>query len=252
MSVKTRLDQSVFQRGLSESREQARRMVLAGEVRVDGHMVDKPASKVTDGSEITVKERPRFVSRGGLKLEGALEKFGVDVSGMVGLDIGSSTGGFTDCLLQKGATKVHGFDVGTNQLVWKLRQDPRVILREKFNARNLTPDDVGEPVDIVVIDVSFISLLLVLEPAIQVMRPGAQAICLIKPQFELSRDRVGKGGIVREPEFHEEAVTKIRKFVDSAEGIEWRAVIDSPITGTDGNREFLAWLQKDPQFPQGV
>lgn len=244
MAAKTRLDQEVFQRGLSESREQARRMVLAGEVRVDGHMVDKPASKVTELSEISIKERPRFVSRGGLKLEGALEAFGVDVSGMVGLDIGSSTGGFTDCLLQKGASKVYGFDVGTNQLVWKLRQDPRVILREKFNARHLKPDDVGELVDVVVVDVSFISLLLVLAPAIPIMRPGAHAICLIKPQFELGKDRVGKGGIVREPEFHAEAVAKVRQFVDETEGVEWQGVIDSPIKGTDGNKEFLTWLRK--------
>lgn len=219
-------------------------MVLAGEVRVDGHMVDKPASKVTELSEISIKERPRFVSRGGLKLEGALEAFGVDVSGMVGLDIGSSTGGFTDCLLQKGASKVYGFDVGTNQLVWKLRQDPRVILREKFNARHLKPDDVGELVDVVVVDVSFISLLLVLAPAIPIMRPGAHAICLIKPQFELGKDRVGKGGIVREPEFHAEAVAKVRQFVDETEGVEWQGVIDSPIKGTDGNKEFLTWLRK--------
>ncbi|MCB1095832.1 MAG: TlyA family RNA methyltransferase [Verrucomicrobiae bacterium] len=244
MAAKTRLDQAVYQRGLTDSREQARRMVLAGEVRVDGHMVDKPATKVPDECEITVKERPRFVSRGGLKLEGAIDAFGIDVSGMVGLDIGSSTGGFTDCLLQKGAAKVHGFDVGTNQLVWKLRQDPRVILREQFNARNLRPEDVGELVDIVVIDVSFISLLLVLAPAIPILRSGGHAICLIKPQFELDRDRVGKGGIVREPEFHEEAVEKIRRFVEEAEGIEWQGLIDSPIKGTDGNKEFLTWLRK--------
>ena len=244
MAAKTRLDQAVYQRGLTDSREQARRMVLAGEVRVAGHMMDKPATKVSEDCEITVKGRPRFVSRGGVKLEGAIDAFGVDVSGMVGLDIGSSTGGFTDCLLQKGAAKVYGFDVGTNQLVWKLRQDPRVILKEQFNARNLTPEDVGEPVDIVVIDVSFISLLLVLAPAIPIMRPGGNAICLIKPQFELGRDRVGKGGIVREPEYHEEAVEKVRRFVEEAEGIEWQGLIDSPIKGTDGNKEFLTWLRK--------
>ena len=219
-------------------------MVLAGEVRVDGHMVDKPATKVSEESEIIVKDRPRFVSRGGLKLEGALNAFGINVSGMTCLDIGSSTGGFTDCLLKSGAAKVYGFDVGTNQLVWKLRQDPRVVLKERFNARHLTFADVGEHVDIVVIDVSFISLRLVLAPAIPIMKSGAHAVCLIKPQFELGRDRVGKGGIVREAEFHDEAVAKIRQFVDETEGIEWQGLIDSPIKGTDGNTEFLTWLRK--------
>lgn len=234
----------MFQLGLSDSREQARRMVLAGEVRVNGHMVDKPATKVFVDSEVTVKERPRFVSRGGLKLEGALDAFGIDVSGMTCLDIGSSTGGFTDCLLQRGAVRVFAFDVGTNQLVWKLRQDSRIVLKEQFNARYLTPEDVGQLVDIVVVDVSFISLLLVLAPAIPVMRSGAHAVCLIKPQFELGKDRVGKGGIVRDPESHDEAVAKIRQFVAETEGIEWRGVIDSPIKGTDGNTEFLTWLEK--------
>ena len=234
----------MLQRRLSESREQARRMVLAGEVKVDGHVVDKPATKVVKDSEIVVKERPRFVGRGGLKLEGALNTFEIDVTGKTALDLGSSTGGFTDCLLQRGAARVYAFDVGTNQLVWKLRQDPRVVLREQFNARHLKPEDVGEPVDVVVIDVSFISLLLVLAPAVPLMTEGAHAICLIKPQFELEKDRVGKGGIVREPEYHEEAVSKVRRFVEQTEGIVWEGLIDSPIKGTDGNTEFLAWLRK--------
>lgn len=242
---KTRLDQALFLRGLSASREQARRMVLAGEVRVNGHMVDKPATKVGEDAELTVRERPRFVSRGGLKLEGALEAFRIEVTGLVALDIGSSTGGFTDCLLQRGAARVHAFDVGTNQMAWKLRQDTRVHLREQFNARRLTAGDVGEPVDILVIDVSFISLLHVLAPAIPLLAPGGNALCLIKPQFELDRDRVGSGGIVREPEFHREAVDKVRRFVEQTTGIAWQGVIDSPIKGTDGNREFLAWLRKE-------
>ena len=219
-------------------------MILAGEVKLKGHVVDKPATKVLPQDEVTIKERPRFVSRGGLKLEGAFEAFSIDVREMVALDIGSSTGGFTDCLLQRGASRVHAFDVGTNQLVWKLRNDPRVRVREKFNARYLTPEDVGEPVDIAVFDVSFISLLQVLAPVLPCIRHGGDAVCLIKPQFELNKDQIGKGGIVRDSKSHDEAVEKIRNFVNQNERIAWRGLIDSPIKGTDGNKEFLAWLQK--------
>jgi 23S rRNA (cytidine1920-2'-O)/16S rRNA (cytidine1409-2'-O)-methyltransferase len=244
VAAKNRLDQEIVQRGLSDSREQARRMILAGEVKVKGHVVDKAATKVTAEDEIELKERPRFVGRGGLKLESALETFGIDVTNLVGLDIGSSTGGFSDCLLQRGAVRVHAFDVGTNQMAWKLRQDPRVTVREQFNARYLTADDVGEAAGIVVFDVSFISLLHVLIPAIALMAPGAHAVCLIKPQFELGKEKVGKGGIVRSPEDHAEAVAKIRSFVDETEGLTWEGLIESPIKGRDGNTEFLAWLRK--------
>lgn len=192
---------------------------------------------------IQVKTPPRFVSRGGLKLEGALQHFGISVTDKVCLDIGSSTGGFTDCLLQRGATKVFAFDVGTNQLVWKLRSDPRVISRENFNVRHMKAEDVGEPVDVLVGDLSFISLTLVLPAAVAAVRPGGDCLILIKPQFELSREEVGKGGIVREPELHQKACAKIQSFVQSHGGLEWLGITESSIQGTDGNREFLAWFR---------
>ena len=236
-----RLDQAMVERGLCDTREQAKRLVLAGEVSVDGRRVDKPATKVAGESEIGVKARPPFVSRGGIKLAGALDEFGVDVAGKVCLDVGASTGGFTDCLLQRGAAKVYAFDVGTNQLAWKLRSDPRVVSRERFNVRHMKPEDVGEPIDLAVFDVSFISLTLVLPPVFSVLRPDGDIVCLIKPQFELSRDEVGKGGIVRDEALREQAVEKIRTFC-VGEGKAWREVVASSIAGTDGNQEYLAWV----------
>jgi 23S rRNA (cytidine1920-2'-O)/16S rRNA (cytidine1409-2'-O)-methyltransferase len=191
-----------------------------------------------------VKTPPRFVSRGGLKLEGALEHFGIEVTGLTAMDVGASTGGFTDCLLQRGAVKVYAFDVGTNQMVWKLRSDPRVICRENFNVRHLQPEDVPELVDLIVGDVSFISLTLVLPGALSVLKPGGQVLVLVKPQFELSREEVGKGGIVRESELHEKACMRIRSFVEGRPELEWRGLTESSIQGTDGNREFLAWFTK--------
>ncbi len=242
--AKVRLDQLIFDRGLCDSREMAKRLVLAGEVQVEGlHGNLKPGQKIADDLEIEVKSRPRYVGRGGLKMEGALKSFPIDPSGRVALDAGASTGGFTDCLLQQGASKVYAFDVGTNQLAWKLRNDERVISREGFNIRHMTPDDIPEQVDLVVIDVSFISLTLILPPVFSVLQEEGNVICLIKPQFELKRDQVGKGGIVREPELHQEAVTKIQTFVESDLQKCWKDVVESPINGTDGNVEFLAWLR---------
>jgi 23S rRNA (cytidine1920-2'-O)/16S rRNA (cytidine1409-2'-O)-methyltransferase len=238
-----RLDQLLVDRALADSREQAKRLILAGEVVVEGVPHPKPGQKVPDTAVVSVRTRPRHVSRGGLKLEGALESFGIEVSGRAAVDIGASTGGFTDCLLQRGARRVHAFDVGTNQLAWKLREDPRVISRERFNCRDLSPADVGEPADIVVIDVSFISLTLILPAAFSVLGPDGDIVCLIKPQFELAREDVGKGGIVRDPALHARAVAKVESFVTSRLNKGWRGVIDSPVTGTDGNREFLAWLR---------
>jgi 23S rRNA (cytidine1920-2'-O)/16S rRNA (cytidine1409-2'-O)-methyltransferase len=173
-----------------------------------------------------------------------LETFGLDVTGLTALDIGASTGGFTDCLLQRGAAKVFAFDVGTNQLAWKIRSDPRVVSREKFNVRHMRPEDVGEQVDLIVADVSFISLTLVLPPALEVLRPGGLAVVLVKPQFELSPEEVGKGGIVREPERHQKACDKIEAFVKSHANLEWLGLIQSPIQGTDGNQEFLAHFRR--------
>ncbi len=240
---KERADALLMSRGLCDSREQAKRLILAGEVMTGTTRVSKPSTKLDADADLSVRERPKFVSRGGLKLEGALKEFGIDPAGMICLDCGASTGGFTDCLLQGGAVKVHAIDVGTNQLVWKIRNDERVIVKEKFNARYMVPDDIGEQVDLAVTDVSFISLTKILPPLFSVLKPGGKIICLVKPQFELQRDDISKGGIVRDPELHQKAVDKIHDFVTQELKREWVAVTDSPITGTDGNKEFLALLQ---------
>jgi len=243
-----RLDVLLFEGGHCESREQGRRMILAGEVKVGGHVCDKPGQKISVEAEIELKAKPRYVGRGGLKMEGALQAFALDPSGLEALDIGASTGGFTDCLLQHGASKVYAYDVGTNQLAWKIRIDPRVVVREKFNARYMEPEHLVEDgqadgkVDLIVTDVSFISLSKILPAAFAVLREGGQIVALIKPQFELEKDEVGKGGIVREEALQEKAVEKIRQFVSIELGKKFAKVVDSPITGTDGNREFLSLL----------
>ena len=241
--AKQRLDVSLVTRGLCESRQMAQRLILAGEVLLNDRVVDKSSASVKEDDRLELKVKPRFVSRGGLKLEGALLTFGVDPEGCVCFDAGASTGGFTDCLLQSGARKVYAFDVGTNQLAWKLRSDPRVISREQFNLRHLDPQDVADPIDLAVFDVSFISLTLVLGPVMRVLDPQhGQIICLIKPQFELTREDVGRGGIVRDPALHQRAVDKIRLWVEEHTFMQWKAVMASPIKGTDGNVEFLAWI----------
>lgn len=237
-----RLDLALIKLGIVPSREQAKRLIMAGEVSVLGKRITQPGWLVAELQQIVVRERPKFVSRGGLKLEGALNHFQIDVTGMTALDVGASTGGFTDCLLQRGAVKVFAFDVGTNQLAWKLRSDPRVVSREQFNLRHMSREDVGQEVDILVADLSFISLTLVLPAVLQALRSGGQALVLIKPQFELSREEVGKGGIVREPELHAKACRRIEEFVRSQPDLEWRGLIESSIQGTEGNREFLAWF----------
>jgi len=241
---KERLDQALFRRGLCDSREMAKRLILAGEVRVEGHEGNlKPGLKIDEEAAIEVKNRPKYVSRGGLKLEKALDEFFIPVEGKVVLDAGASTGGFTDCVLQRGAAKVYAYDVGTNQLAWKLRSDPRVLSREGVNLRYLAADGLGESVDLVVVDVSFISLTLLLGPLFSVLKPEGDLVCLIKPQFELRREQIGKGGVVRDPEAHDEAVERIRHHAINVLGKSWHGLIPSPINGTDGNREFLAWLR---------
>lgn len=240
---KQRLDVLLHAAGFAVSREQAQRLILAGEVTVGGKQVTKPGTKVDDSLPLVVKTPPPFVSRGGLKLAGALKVFPVDPAGKVCLDIGSSTGGFTDCLLQHGAVRVHAVDVGTNQLVWKLRSDPRVIVREQFNARYLTPDDLGEKVQLIVSDVSFISLTKILPAAFSCLEEGGDIIVLVKPQFELQPEDIGPGGIVRNPALHERAVEKIHRFVTEELRRSWMGVSPSPITGMEGNKEFLAWLR---------
>lgn len=244
MANKERADSLLVSRGLCDSREQAKRLILAGEVMHGTNVVSKPSTKINTAAEITVKTRQKYVGRGGFKLEGALDAFKVDPTGMTCLDVGSSTGGFTDCMLQRGAVRVHAIDVGTNQLVWKLRSDPRVVVKEQFNARHMTPEDIGEEIDLAVTDVSFISLTKILPPMFSTLKEGGQIICLIKPQFELNREDIGKGGIVRDSALHQQAVDKIHAFVTKDLGYQWLKCINSPITGTDGNVEFLAWLKK--------
>ena len=239
-----RADFVLVARGLCESREQAKRLIMAGEVMRGTERVAKPSTLIGSEEELTVLQRPRYVGRGGMKLEGALKAFEVDPEGWVCLDLGASTGGFTDCLLQHGAKRVHAVDVGTNQLAWKLRNDSRVEVKEQFNGRYLTESDLGERVDLVVMDLSFISLTKVLPAAMGVLQPSGEIICLIKPQFELSRDEVGKGGIVRDADLHEKAVEKIRSYIREELQGEWVDCVESPITGMDGNLEYLARLRQ--------
>ncbi len=244
---KTRLDALMVARGLAESRDWAQRLIRAGEVRVNGQVIDAPARLVLEAVEVVVAQPPRYVSRGGFKLEAALDHFGIDPAGRICADAGSSTGGFTDCLLQRGATRVYAVDVGTNQLHWRLRQDPRVVVRERENARYL--DALPEPISLAVTDVSFISLTMILPQVFKWMSmvtiaatvTAAEVVALIKPQFEAGRAQVGRGGIVRDPDVHAAVVEKIVSF---AAGCGWpsRGVIDSPLLGADGNREFLVWL----------
>ncbi|NLN10355.1 MAG: TlyA family RNA methyltransferase [Acidobacteria bacterium] len=238
-----RLDQLLVERGLFASREQARRSVMAGAVEVDGRRVDKPGAAVDAAAALAVREREPFVSRGGRKLAGALDAFGIDPAGRVCLDIGASTGGFTDCLLQRGARRVYAFDVGHGLLDARLRADPRVVLRERFNARHLEPGDVPEPVALAVFDVSFISLLKVVPPAIPLMAPGGLLLPLVKPQFEVGRGAVGKGGIVRDESVRREIVRRrAAELVDL--GLELVGESDSCLPGADGNREVFLLLRR--------
>jgi len=242
-AAKQRLDLLLVARGCFESRERAQRAIMAGEVIVDEHRVDKPGTQVAGDAAIVVKGGERYVSRGGLKLEAGLGAFGINPTGVVCVDIGASTGGFTDCLLQRGAARVYALDVGHGQMDWKIRSDPRVVAREKVNARHLRREDLPEAPGICTIDVSFISLTLILPPAFEVVLPTGVILALIKPQFELGKKEVGKGGIVRDAAGHEAAVEKIRDFVTGRLGRTWVGVIESPILGGEGNKEFLACLR---------
>lgn len=237
--AKRRIDQLLVDRGLAETRERAQALIIAGYVFVAGRKIEKPGQAVPEDAVIEITERLRYVSRGGLKLERAIVHFHIDVAGQVCLDVGSSTGGFTDCLLQHGAARVYAFDVGTGQLDWKLRNDPRVVVHEGVNARYLTPAALPEPVDLIVCDVSFISVALILPGLPALLRSPGALVILIKPQFEVGRDQVGKGGIVRDPELHEQVCRRIQEAV---KGLGFRTeVIDSPILGAEGNREFLLY-----------
>jgi 23S rRNA (cytidine1920-2'-O)/16S rRNA (cytidine1409-2'-O)-methyltransferase len=240
---KVRLDKVLVDRAIYSSREQAQRAVMAGEVRIGEQIASKPSLLIERDAHIATTAPPPFVSRGGLKLAGALDQFAIDVSNKVAVDIGASTGGFTDCLLQRGARKVYAIDVGHGQLAWKIRTDPRVIVLEKTNARNLSPDFLDELSDICVIDASFISLTLLLKSAFSLIKLNTILLALIKPQFELKRQEVGRGGIVREAELHRKAQSKIAQFVEAL-GHEVIGVLPSVITGTDGNQEFFLCAHK--------
>jgi len=236
---KRRLDRLLVERGLFESRERAQGLILAGQVLVNDQKIDKAGALVSEDAEIRILgEQMPYVGRGGLKLEAALREFKIEVSGKSALDVGASTGGFTDCLLQHGCQKVYAVDVGYGQLAWKLRQDPRVVAIDRVNIRDIDPALVPERVDIAVIDVSFISLDKVIPSAVQFLKPGSDIIALIKPQFEVGRALVGKGGIVRDEAARAAAVEKVVAFFKEA-GLDVKGVIPSPITGQDGNVEFL-------------
>ena len=240
---KIRLDLLLVQKGLAESREKARAMIMAGLVEVEKVAANKPGHLVAPLSNVSVKKPLPFVSRGGFKLEAALDAFSLDVKDRVLLDVGASTGGFTDCLLQRGAKRVVAVDVGYGQFHWKLRQDPRVVLLEKTNIRNLAPAMVKEDLDGAVIDVSFISLKLVLPVVSLLLKPQAFVVALVKPQFEVGKGQVGKGGVVRDPALHQEVLSSLCGFF---RGVGWKVKgqMPSPVLGPKGNREFLVYLKR--------
>ncbi|MCL4459215.1 MAG: TlyA family RNA methyltransferase [Chloroflexi bacterium] len=238
---KRRLDVLLVERGLAESREKARALIMAGDVLVEGRVVNKAGFLVSEESPIFVKKRLPYVSRGGLKLAAALERFSLDVRGLVMLDVGASTGGFTDCLLCNGAQRVYAVDVGYGQLDWNLRSDPRVVPLERTNIRYL--DSFPEPIDAAVVDVSFISLILVLPQVLKLTKPDAWIIALIKPQFEAGREQVGKGGVVKDPAILRAVLEKICTWAKD-QGLSVRGLIPSPLRGPAGNREFLICLAK--------
>ncbi len=240
----------LVERGLVSSRQRAQAMILAGQVLVDDQPVDKVGSQVAVSAAIRLRgEDMPFVSRGGLKLAGGLDEFALQVAGRVAIDVGASTGGFTDCLLQRGARRVYAIDVGYGQLAWKLRQDERVVNLERTNIRDLAPGSLAERPDLAVIDASFISLEKVLPPTLALLTPDAQLIALVKPQFEVGRGKVGKGGVVRDPLLHEEVIVNISRFAQT-QGCRVEGVCPSPILGPKGNREFFVFLQKTASIPQ--
>ncbi len=241
---KERLDVLLVNRRLADSREKAKAIIMTGNVFVNGQREDKAGAMFPDTCEIELKGvQMKYVSRGGYKLEKAVEKHGIDLTGCVCMDVGSSTGGFTDCMLQNGAVKVFAVDVGTNQLAWKLRSDERVISMEQTNIRYVTPEDIGEQVDFVSIDVAFISLTKVLEPVRNLMKTGAEIVCLIKPQFEAGREQVGKKGVVRDAKVHEQVCVNVLAYALSL-GFELIDLDFSPIRGPEGNIEYLAYMRK--------
>ena len=243
---KMRLDQLLVQRGLAATRARAQAMIMAGQVRVNGQVVDKPGTRVAADAEVAVEAGLPYVSRGGLKLAAALDAFGVDPRGCVVADVGASTGGFTDCLLQRGAARVYAIDVGYGQLAWSLRQDPRVVVLERTNVRYL--EVLPEPIDLGVIDVSFISLELVLPVVAGWLKERGQIVALVKPQFEVGRGEVGRGGVVRDPAQHSAVLARVAAWA-RGQGLRLAGVAPSPILGPAGNREFLVHLVHGPARP---
>ena len=244
----SRLDQELVERGLCESREKAKRAVMAGAVRVNGQPARKPSDSVKPQDTLTLDAAEKFVSRGGHKLEHALEHFHLDVTGLTAVDLGASTGGFTDCLRQRGAGKIYAVDVGHGQLAWKLRSDARIVVMEKTNARTLVPAAFPQPfthADLVVIDCSFISLRKILPPAVALLRPSGKIVALIKPQFEAGKAEADKGaGVITDPAIHERVLGEIETFVRQRDDCRWHGVTESPLLGPAGNKEFLVLIEK--------
>jgi 23S rRNA (cytidine1920-2'-O)/16S rRNA (cytidine1409-2'-O)-methyltransferase len=243
-----RLDQALVERGLCESREKARRAILAGQVRINDQTARKASDAIKPDDALTLDASEKYVSRGGHKLEHALLHFQLDVAGLTAFDIGASTGGFTDCLLQHGTARVFAVDVGQGQLAWKLRHDRRVVVMEKTNARHLTPGQMPQPfspADLAVIDCSFISLQKILPPAIALLKPNGKIIALIKPQFEAGKTEVDKGrGVITDPAVHERVLDELKTFVAAQPALAWHGVTESPLTGPAGNKEFLMLIEK--------
>jgi 23S rRNA (cytidine1920-2'-O)/16S rRNA (cytidine1409-2'-O)-methyltransferase len=237
----TRLDVWLAEAGLAESREKAQALVMAGRVTVDGQKAAKPGTRVKDGAAVAVEAGPAHVGRGALKLAGALDALGVEAAGKVAVDVGASTGGFTETLLERGAARVHAVDVGRGQLHERLRQDPRVVVRDRTNARSLSPELVPEPCALAVMDVSFISVRKILPALRSVLAPGAEAVVLVKPQFEVGRFQVGRGGLVRDPALHLQALREVAAEARRL-GYAVRGACASPVPGTEGNREFFLHL----------
>lgn len=245
----TRLDQALVERGICESREKAKRAILAGQVRMNDQMARKPSDSVKPADRLELKAPERYVSRGGFKLEHGLDHFKIAVEDLIAVDLGASTGGFTDCLLQRGAARVYAVDVGHGQLAWKLRQDPRVTVMEKTNARELTRQRFPAPfqhADLVVIDCSFISLRKLLPNAVALLRPSGKVLALIKPQFEAGKAEADRGsGVITDPAIHERVLTELEEFTATLPGLTWRGVTQSPLLGPAGNKEFLVLLEKN-------
>ena len=248
LTVMPRVDQTLVERGLCASREQAKRLILAGQVRINGQLAHKPSDQAKAADTVTLAAPEKYVSRGGLKLEHALRHFNLPVTELTAIDLGASTGGFTDCLLQHGAQRVYAVDVGQGQLAWKLRQDPRVVVMEKTNARDLTAAAFPapfSPVKLVVVDCSFISLRKILPAAVALLQSSGKIVALIKPQFEAGKREADKGaGVIRDPAIHERVLQELRTFVTDELYLTWTGVVESPLLGPAGNKEFLALIEK--------